>query len=897
VLPVIIGSATSALEQVRETFQQNSAFMLHLNTSTDLPRPMRFVLPIISLFVFSSFAYAQFGQIVGSIYDDERAPIVGATIKLPELKRGAVTQSDGSFAINNIPPGRYRIEVSAVGYEPHAATVLVQANKTERLRIVLRSSSVEAQAVEVTASRRIQEQSDTRTSVLTVDPREAKYKAGGIEDVFRSLQNLPGVTAPNDFSSQLVVRGSGPDQNLILLDNIELFNPYRLYGFISLFNPETISSITLLTGGFPAQYTDRLSAVLDVRNRDGFTGNGYVSGKLNVSITNANVITEGALPFWNGAWLLSTRRTYYDLIVGPIVRATGAVDGDVAFPNFRDLQLKLTLYPAQGHKVLANILTSRDNTEFTSGANRQTADSVSLVDRSYNDACGITWQWSPSQRFVTNVGLSYYANYGANSFGGVGGSALLSSDPNGGPISNADFKRLQDSLRQIGVDVPTLFSVRGETGFRFQKTSLKIDNSWQLDSLHLLEFGVQQDWMYTGVVAFLDFDPRLKAIRAANPTAPPLPESLSDGVSYIRSGIYAQDRWRLTNQLTLTLGARFDYFALISKAYLAPRLSASYALSPTTTLRAAWGVYYQSPGYEKLFDQQVFLDLTNDNVRSLRAERAIHNIVGIEHQIARQWLVRVEGYYKGFNDLILPKVVEGTVWHVEKIPGLPDSVYRTRDGWTEPVATRGDSLTTIPVNSATGESYGIEILLQKFAPTSGGGLYGWIAYSFAFANRYRDGLRIPFNFDRRHTLSIVGGWRISPSLDLSVTFTYGSGFPWTYPVGITPRIVQVRDTTTGQMVGKIDTDWRGVIFNVDRGGLANINQGRLPDYHRLDVRVTTYTNWFGWKWSWYLDVINVYNRQNVVGIFYRVNRDTMELIERRSTMFPILPTFGFSVTF
>jgi hypothetical protein len=851
----------------------------------------------ITTLLLASTAHTQFARLEGAIYDTERSPIVGATIKLPQIKRGTVSRSDGTFAIANIPAGTYRVEISAIGYDPYTTTVTVAAGKTERLRIVLRQSSIEADAVEVTASRRMQEQTDTRTSVITVDPREAKYKAGGIEDVFRTLQNLPGVTAPSDFSSQLVVRGSGPDQNLILLDNIELFNPYRLYGFISLFNPETISSITLLTGGFPAQYTDRLSAVLDVRNRDGYTGNGYIAGKLNVSITNANIITEGALPFWNGAWLLSTRRTYYDLIVGPIVRATGAVDGDVAFPNFRDLQLKVTLFPAQGHKLTANVLTSRDNTEFTSGVNRQSADSISLVDRSYNDAYGIAWQWTPSRRFVANVGLSYYANYGANSFGGVGGSALLNSNPNGGTLSKSDFERLQDSLRRAGVDVPTLFSVRGETGFRFQKTSLKVDNIWQLDSLHSLEFGLQQDWLYTGIVAYLDFDPRLKAIRAANPTAPPLPESLQDGIDYIRSGLYAQDRWRALDRLTLTIGARLDYFALIGKTYLAPRLSASYALTPQTTLRASWGVYYQSPGYEKLFDQQVFLDLTGDNVRSLRAERAIHNIVGIEHQFDRRWLARIEGYYKGFSDLILPKVVQGTVWKVEKIPGLPDSVYRTRDGWTEPVATIGDSLTTIPVNSATGESFGIELFLQKFPDPGNRGFYGWIAYSFAFANRYRNGLVIPFNFDRRHTLSIVGGYRISEKLDVSFTFTYGSGFPWTYPVGIRPRIVQVRDTVTGQTVAKLDTDWRGVVFNVDRGGLANINRGRLPDYHRLDVRVTTYTDWFGWKWSWYLDIINVYNRQNVVGVFYRVDRETLQLVERRSTMLPILPTIGFSVTF
>lgn len=840
---------------------------------------------------------AQFGQLEGTITDQERKPIVGATIRLLDLQRGAVTRNDGTFSIRNIPAGRHRVEVSAIGYDRYSTSVTIVTGKTEQLRVMLRQESIETQAVEVTAMRRMQEQTDTRTSVLTVDPREAKYKAGGIEDVFRTLQNLPGVTAPSDFSSQLVIRGSGPDQNLILLDNIELFNPYRLYGFISLFNPETVNSISLLTGGFPAQYGDRLSAVLDVRNRDGLTDKGFITGKLNVNITNANVVTEGALPFWGGSWLLSSRRTYYDLIAGPILRASGAVDGDVALPNFRDLQLKLTLLPAIGHKVSAIVLTSRENTEFTSGINRKTADSVSLVDRSYNDAYGLTWQWSPGRTFVSNVGISYYANYGASSFGGVGGSALLNNSAEGGPLSNQDFKRLQDSLRQAGLDVPTLFSVRGESGFRFHKSSIKVDNTWQLDSLHTLDFGLQHDWLYTGIRVFLDFDPRLKALRAANPAAPPLLESVERGIDYYRSGLYAQDRWRLLEQLTVTIGARFDYYALLEKAYLAPRLSASYALSPTTTLRAAWGIYYQSPGYEKLFDQQVFLDLTSDDVRSLQAERAVHNIIGVEHNFSSQWLFRVEGYYKGFRNLILPKVVQGTIWRVDKIPGLPDSVYRTRDGWTQPVPTIGDSLTTIPINSATGESYGIELFLQKFPEVSNQGFYGWIAYSFAFSNRYRDGLVIPFNFDRRHTFSIVGGYRLSANLDLSFTFTYGSGFPWTNPVGIRPRIVQTRDPETGKLVTKIDTDWRGVVFVVDRGGLANINRGRLPDYHRLDVRLTTYTNWFGWRWSWYLDIINVYNRQNVIGVFYRVDRQTLELIERRPTMLPILPTFGFSVTF
>ena len=107
----------------------------------------------------------------------------------------------------------------------------------------------------------------------------------------------------------------------------------------------------------------------------------------------------------------------------------------------------------------------------------------------------------------------------------------------------------------------------------------------------------------------------------------------------------------------------------------------------------------------------------------------------------------------------------------------------------------------------------------------------------------------------------------------------------------------VKDTLTNQMNAKIDTDWRGVVFDSDRGGLENINQSRLPDYHRLDVRFTTYSTWFDWQWSFYLDVINVYNHSNIVSEQYRVDRSTLQLNTRQQSMLPILPTLGFSVKF
>lgn len=130
-----------------------------------------------ALLITALTANAQFGHLEGTITDQKRNPIVGATVKLPDLQRGAVTRSDGTFSVRNIPAGRHRIEVSAIGYDRYLATITVSAGKTEQLRIVLRQESIEAQAVEVTATRRLQEQTDTRTSVLTVDPPRGQIQS------------------------------------------------------------------------------------------------------------------------------------------------------------------------------------------------------------------------------------------------------------------------------------------------------------------------------------------------------------------------------------------------------------------------------------------------------------------------------------------------------------------------------------------------------------------------------------------------------------------------------------------------------------------------------------------------------------------------------------------------
>jgi hypothetical protein len=857
-----------------------------------------YICTLLLMMAAAATASAQTGEVTGSASDPGGRGLAGVTVQIEGTKLGAISRPDGAFSIAGVPAGSRVVTARAVGYEPFRREVTVPAGGSVRVVIAMKERPVELEGVEVRAQGKRQEQSDTRVGVTKIDPREAKYLPGAAEDVMRSLRSLPGVVAPNDFSAQLVVRGSGPDQNLIVLDDIEVFNPYRLYGFVSMFNPETISDITLLTGGFPAKYGDRLSAVLDVVNREGGTEE-PISGKINMSVTNANVVLEGKLPSsLNGGWLLSGRRTYYDLILGPIAKSAKLVDGDVAFPNFRDLQFKAVVSPWADHSFVVNALTSRDATQLVSGADRDRIDSISINDASTNNLVGVAWRWAPSTNFLSKTIGSWYENGGETEFGGEGGSQLLYGDLSRDSVS-ALIRGLppavQDSLRKRGITAdnpPALGISDGSAGFNFRKFTLRNESSWSLGS-HLVEFGFGGDLIHTAIEFAAQPDSLLRSLQQSTRRVA-LPDSVVSSVDYYRAHAFLQDKINIGDRLWLQPGARFDYYKIIDRSYLSPRISASYAIDPLTTLRGAFGIYYQSPGYEKLLDGQNYFDLTSPRIADLKAEKSIHYVLGIERLLTEEWQLRLEGYYKSFDDLIVQEKLTGTRYVSVPVSG---GDVRRASGWTTPVAEIGDSLTPIPVNGATGAAYGAEILLQKIGSIAGSKWSGWLGYTLSWANRYRDGVTFPFNFDQRHTVNVVLNYRANDWLELGANFQYGSGFPYTPPVGFRPIVVMNRDSAGVAHPGIGTNIFGETLFSIDRGGVANINSARLPAYHRLDVRGTFYTDWWGLDWALYLDVINIYNHKNILSRSYSVDKETATLKMREVSMLPILPTLGVSVKF
>lgn len=807
------------------------------------------------------------GAVRGTVMIDGDGPAVGANVIVLETRLGATVDDRGTFLISGVPPGEYGLLARLVGYDQTAPVrIAITSGDTASVRITLRQNAIELNPVVVTGSRR-QAAEDVRPSVTTLTPRESKILPGAAEDVLRSLQALPGVTSVSDFSSQLVVRGSGPDQNLILIDDFEVLNPYRLYGFVSMFNPETVSDISLQTGGFAAQYGDRLSAVLDVKNREGRSDVPF-GGKVNTSLTNMNLIVEGAVPGTPGSYLFSARRTYYDLILGPVLKATKAVEGDVALPNFRDLQGKIVMPLGGSHKLFLNLFTSRDGVELVSGVERDRPDSVNVTDVSNNTLVGLAWQFNPAKEVIAQTRVSWYSNKGTGAFSGT----FVDPAQNSEGLARADTFGIR--FVSFGVNYDYIYQ-KISLGQRFQ---MALGN-------HALEAGFGIDRLRTDFIRYFQYDAGFKQLVTSRGF--PLPSDATETLWYNRYNAYVQDRIAIGDRVFIQPGLRLDvYPTLLKRVALSPRLNISVKLDDLSTLRAAYGRFTQSPGMEKqdMRNRFVFSETT---LAGLVPEEAIHYVLGYDRMLSPEWQFKVEGYYKSFDNIIDPQKLTGSQWQVQR---TGNSIF-TRDGWTTPVRIPSDSLTSTPVNASTGSSYGIEFMMQKIRSAPEDVFTGWISYALSVAERERDGIVSPFLFDQRHAVNIVGQYRFAASWDVGARFTLRSGRPFARALGVKPRVVIQKVNGADVPVAQVDTQGK-VILDVDyeRQTLT----GRLNIYHALDLRVTTYPHWWGLDWSVYLDIQNVYNHANQQQIRYFID-DRGALVERPVNGIPIFPSLGLSI--
>jgi len=807
------------------------------------------------LLTLPAFAQSPTVSVSGTVVDaGTRAPIAGAVVSLDG--RQIVADANGVFVVT-LSPGRRTIEVVAPGYFPLVSTLDVGAAGVTGAELALARDDGFASSVDVVAAAPA-----IAPATQTVAPIQVLRTPGALDNIFRTLQTLPGVTATEEFGSRLAVRGGSPDQNLTVMDGVEIHDPYRLFGLTSAFNPETIQGFELATGGFSAKYGDRLSSLLSIENRDGTRAKQF-AGSATLSITDANIVTEGALPGARGSWLVSARRTYYDLVAARIT--------DQDFPGFADVQGKVTWDAGAGRKLSAFALRSRQNAAVTIDEDDARGE---FQDDTANDLAWARFDWSLGSGAQSHT-IAAYSN--TESTFGVDASfentARRSNVPgeDGFGIANVIFERVLD----------------------VRDASVRQELSWPLGT-HVVDIGAEAHWLDTTLRYQIDGDRNPAAANGSSVQGGAgLPDLLSVISRSTRSGAWLQDAWQIGSRATVQAGLRLDHPGSNEGVLLSPRVAASLFLGPSRRIRSAIGRYTQSPGYEKLAQGDYLVDLGSDAAKSLVSETAMHGSLGIEQDLPGGVTVRAEGYYKRFNDLLVGRLETAAERHARLAKyDFPSALAGEIP--IEPI------ITTAPTNDGTGRAYGFDVFMSRVQAASDARLTGWASYTWGRGDRETYGRHYAFDYDRRHAVGAVVAYRWSPKWELATTTRVASGFPRTAPLGVRVAAIEDEDDRDGdgvldELVPAVDAAGL-LVYEVNLGGVDNLSRARLPVFARVDLRATWRPRGATGRWEFYAEVINLLNRKNA-GAFearleYDPASDRPRIVEERDQSIPRLPTVG-----
>ena len=815
------------------------------------------------------------GQVVGGA---NKAPIAGATVESDDGARRTVTDAAGRFAIN-ASAGTLRLEVTAKGFVNQRVDLTV-APGMPTIEIVLEVSPQFRESVTVLGRGALLSGEPSVSAQVVLAPVAVQRVVGAGDNVFHALQTLPGVSATEDWGSRLTVRGGGPDQNLTVMDGVEIHQPYRLFGITSAFNPEIVDRFELTAGGFGAKYGDRLSSILLVDNREGTTTR-RLTGSATASFTDASVVLEGKLPGRaSGSWLVTGRRTYYDLIAERIA--------DHDFPGFQDVQAKGVWNPKPGHRLALFVLRSRESADTSGKDDRLPEDekddfTITIGKTTRNDVAALSYSAPLGARASSRTLAAWYHNNDAVSVIG----AQLDESQRSNACCAEDIRdvfgtEVLDFTRDLNVRDVSLrqeFSFQAGAGSRhlfetgFDVHALRTGWGWTVGAEMTVDLARAMRFAVTG-------DPGPNILRIGG--QPLLVRSTRDTT---RAAVWFQDRYQPRAGMLLEPGLRIDHSGLAGETIASPRLGFRLELTPRTRLRLAIGRYTQSPGYEKLLQSDYFVDLTSADSGQIKSQRSLHVIGAIERSLTSSVTGRIEAYVKTFDRLIVGRLETPAETAARVAPyAFPREIASS--------VPSAPIITTHPVNGATGQAYGFDVYVEKPPQSRRDRLSGWASYTFGVANITSYGRPYPFDYDRRHSLSVVATYWLSPRLDIGATLRVAAGFPTTPAIGV--RVVATQGAD-GSVVPLKST--QGLyVWSVDRGGVENLNTGRLPAYARLDLRVTFNPKKVTGRWQIYAEVFNVLNRRHGSTISYDLRHDESSdrprLVLKVDSGLPLVPSFG-----
>lgn len=425
-----------------------------------------------------------------------------ATVTLGGTNRGATSNQKGYYVITGVSAGTYTVTISYIGYLPTAREVTLAADQELTLTVELAPGKLLLDAVEVTA--KASELQETPGTLTLRTPQLTAMPAAVEADLFRAVQALPGVSTLSDFSAGLYVRGGSPDQNLILLDDIDVYNPSHLFGFFSTFNVDAVKTVELQKAGFPARYGGRLSSLLDVHNRDG--NRKELAGTIRASTIASSATLEG--PWRKGSWMASGRHTYIE----PLARLAKI---DLPY-KFYDVHGRVNYDVADNDRTSLSYYTGHDNLNWDTPG-------LDLALDWGNNTWSAQWTHIFTQRVFSHFVLGHsafdsratfafqdFAFRTKNEIDDLSLKGSVTWTPNASHVLDVgtEVKSLDFTYRrEVGVDRLT-FSYQG------LYAACYLQDAWAASDVWNIQAGLRADYYSEG--SYLRAGPRLSVQRRLN---------------------------------------------------------------------------------------------------------------------------------------------------------------------------------------------------------------------------------------------------------------------------------------------------------------------------------------------------------------------------------------------
>jgi hypothetical protein len=775
-------------------------------------------------FLFAVFAASAQNKytINGYVRDSlSRETLIGASLQVRELSRGVSTNQYGYFSIT-LPEGEYTFVVSFVGYFPFEQKI--KLNGDQELNVSLFSKSSLSQEIVISAKKRDANVKSAQMGQidLSMNRMRSVPVIFGEVDPLKTLQLFPGVSNAGEGNSGLYVRGGGPDQNLILLDDAVVYNTGHLFGFFSIFNGDAIKNISLIKGGMPAQYGGRLSSVLDISMKDGNMKNFQAEG--GIGSISSRLAIQGPVVKDKASFMVSGRRTYIDALVKPFIKKGSQFYGSGYY--FYDLNAKFNYKFSNKDRLYISGYFGRDVFDFV---NNQRQFDVNIP---WGNAT-MTARWN----HVFNKKLFMNTTFVYNDYDFALGAFQ----------NNFNFS-LKSGIRDL---------------------SYKTDLDHYLTPEHKLKYGVQYTYhrfspsIISGQQDSVVFNPNNAQLKYAREMA-----------------AYVQDDWEISDRLKLNYGLRWSGFQQVGpltnyttddfgnrldslvfkkgdhiKFYhgLEPRATLRYSIDDETSIKGA------------VSRNRQYIHLVSNAGTTLPTDVWVPSTFRVKPQLSWQYSA---GFFKNFNDNTYETSIEVYYKSME-------NQIEYREGYTPSIKDPEEEFVF-----GNGWSYGAEFFFNK----TKGRFTGWIGYTLAWSWRkfpdLNKGNKYPAKFDRRHDLSVVGLYEFNSKWKLSTVFVYASGNAASLP----EKFYLIEGVLTQQY--------------------SNINQYRLPSYHRLDISAT-YTpvpkKQRKVSSSWNFSIYNAYSRRNPYFFYFDQTGSafdgSLQVQAKQVSLFPVIPSVTYNFKF